>query len=336
MKDEKNKIMIGSSPSSSLPTGEGGGRGLSLSIILPIYKAEKYLNRCIESILMQKVEDMEIILVDDGSPDKSGELCDEWALKDERIRVIHKQNGGPGSARNRALDIAKGTYVTFIDSDDAISENTFLPIINYLHEHQDIDIIEYPAHLYIGSSKERKLTFENAIFDISDIKDKQSLWLDNKLYAHCYSCNKVFRRSLFDGLRYSESVTLGEDIRLISQLLKKAHTYATINTGMYLYYFNGESISGSLKFADELLFSHLYAVDQLGIDIYSKASRYLYLTMLNFQIDVYRFGKTTPAEPMLKKASIPLNCARNKKELIKILLMRIFGVKGLCCLYSSL
>ena len=244
-----------------------------LSIIIPVYKTEKYLDRCIESILMQKVDDIEIILVDDGSPDRSGEICDEWAKKDSRIRVIHKQNGGPGSARNMALDIAQGTYVTFIDSDDAIAENTFLPIINYLTEHQDIDILEYPAHLYIGSPKERKLTFENDIFDIHDIRGKQNLWLDNKLYAHCYSCNKVFRRSLFDGLRYSESVTLGEDIRLISQLLKKARNYATINTGMYLYYFNGESISGSLKYADELLSSHLYAVEQLGIDIYSKASR---------------------------------------------------------------
>lgn len=308
---------------------------MTISIIIPVYKAEKYLNRCIKSILMQKVEDMEIILVNDGSPDRSGELCDEWASKDGRIRVIHKQNGGPGSARNMALDIAKGTYVTFIDSDDAIAENTFPPIINYLTEHQDIDIIEYPAHLYIGSPKERKLTFENATFDIREIKDKQSLWLDNQLYAHCYSCNKVFRRSLFNGLRYSESVTLGEDIRLISQLLKKARNYATIDTGMYLYYFNGESISGSLKFADELLSSHLYAVEQLDINIYSKASRYLYLTMLNFQIDAYRFAKTTPAEPILKKASIPLNCARNRKELIKILLMRILGVKGLCRLSSS-
>ena len=306
-----------------------------LSIIIPVYKAEKYLDRCIKSILIQEVENMEIILVDDGSPDRSGELCDEWASKDRRIRVIHKQNGGPGSARNMALDIAKGTYVTFIDSDDAIAENTFQPIINYLTEHQDIDIIEYPAHLYIGSPKERKLTFENVTFDIRDIKDKQSLWLDNQLYAHCYSCNKVFYRSLFDGLRYSESVTLGEDIRLISQLLKKARNYATINVGMYLYYFNGESISGSLKFADELLSSHLYAVEQLGIDIYSKTSRYLYLTMLNFQIDAYRFAKITPAEPILKKASIPLNCARNRKELIKILLMRILGVKGLCRLSSS-
>lgn len=316
-----------------------------LSIIIPVYKTEKYLDRCIESILMQKVDDIEIILVDDGSPDKSGEMCDEWARKYQQltpntqhptpiVRVIHKQNGGPGSARNMALDIAQGTYVTFIDSDDAIAENTLLSIINYLTEHQDIDILEYPAHLYIGSPKERKLTFENDIFDIHDLKDKQNLWLDNKLYAHCYSCNKVFRRSLFDGLRYSESVTLGEDIRLISQLLKKARNYATINTGMYLYYFNGESISGSLKYADELLSSHLYAVEQLGIDIYSKSSRRLYLTMLNFQIDAYRFAKSTPKEPILRKNPISLRYAQNKKDFTKILLMRILGVKNMCRLFS--
>ena len=330
---QREKVTSSSPLGERMPEGQVRG-SFFLSLIIPVYRAEKYLDRCIKSILMQNVDDMEVILVDDGSPDRSGELCDEWALKDSRIRTIHKQNGGPGSARNMALDIAKGTYVTFIDSDDALAENTLLPIINYLLEHQDIDIVEYPAHLYIGSSKERNLTFENSIFDIHDIKDKQSLWLDNLLYAHCYSCNKFFRRSLFDGIRYSETVTLGEDIRLISRLLKRARNYATINAGMYLYYFNGESISGSLKFADELLSSHIYAVEQLDIDIYSKASRYLYLTMLNFQIDAYRFAKTTPSEPVLRKNPIPLSCARNKKELIKILLMRILGVKGLCRLFK--
>ena len=322
---------------SSLPMGEGGGRGrCSLSIIIPVYRAEKYLDRCIESILMQGVDDIEIILVDDGSPDHSGEICDEWVKKDSRIRVLHKQNGGPGSARNMALDIAKGTYVTFIDSDDALAENTLLPIIDYLAQHSNIDILEYPAHLYIGSPKERKLTFNDAIYDVSEEEKKRCFWLENKLYAHCYSCNKFFRCSLFDGIRYSETVTLGEDIRLISQLLKKARTYATTNVGMYLYYFNGESISGSLRFADELLSSHIYAVEQLGIDIYSKPSRHLYLTMLNFQIDAYKFAKTTPAEPVLKKNPIPLSYARNKKELIKILLMRVFGIKGICRIFKKL
>ena len=156
-----------------------------LSVIIPVYKAEKYLNRCMESILMQKVDDMEIILVNDGSPDRSGELCDEWALKDGRIRVIHKENGGAGSARNMALDKAQGNYVTFIDSDDAIAENTFLPIINYLAEHQDIDILEYPAHLYIGSPKERKLLFNDAIYDLSQQEAKKHFWIETNLYANC-------------------------------------------------------------------------------------------------------------------------------------------------------
>ena len=329
---------------------------MKLSIIIPVYKAEQTLDCCIESVLSQNVPDMEVILIDDGSPDKCPKLCDRWALKDKRIKVIHKQNGGPGSARNMALDIAQGTYVTFIDSDDALAENTLLPIIEYLQREKVtsplapwgegvrrtgeglqvrglIDILEYPAHLYIGNPKERKLTFDNAIFDISGQEAKQSLWLDNKLYTHCYSCNKVFRRSLFDGIRYSETVTLGEDIQLIAQLLKKARNYATINTGMYLYYFNGESISGSLKYAQELLSSHLYAVEQLGIDIYSKDSRYLYLTMLNFQIDAYRFAKTETIEPILKANPIPLHYARNVKELVKILIMRIFGVKALCSMF---
>ena len=143
---------------------------------------------------MQGVDDLEIILVDDGSPDRSGEICDEWAKKDSRIRVIHKQNGGPGSARNMALDIAKGTYVTFIDSDDALAENTLLPIIKFLNSKQinkvtsssslgesmpvgqvrgSIDILEYPAHLYIGSPKERKLLFDDAIYDLSEEEAKR-------------------------------------------------------------------------------------------------------------------------------------------------------------------
>ena len=351
---QREKVTSSSPLGERMPEGQVRG-SFFLSLIIPVYRAEKYLDRCIESILMQGVDDLEIILVDDGSPDRSGEICDEWAKKDSRIRVIHKQNGGPGSARNMALDIAKGTYVTFIDSDDALAENTLLPIIKFLYSPQrekvtsssslgesmpvgqvrgSIDILEYPAHLYIGSPKERKLLFDDAIYDLSEEEAKKHFWLENKLYAHCYSCNKVFRRSLFDGIRYSESITLGEDIRLISQLLKRVRNYATINAGMYLYFFNGESISGSLKFADELLSSHIYAVEQLDIDIYSKASRYLYLTMLNFQIDAYRFAKTTPAEPVLRKNPIPLSCARNKKELIKILLLRIFGVKGICRLFK--
>lgn len=307
---------------------------MNLSVIIPVYKAERYLNRCMESIIKQKVDGMEVILVDDGSPDRSGELCDEWASKDSCVRVIHKQNGGAGSARNMALDIAQGTYITFVDSDDALADNTLHLLMSFLGNHQDADILEYPAHLYIGSPKERHLTFEENTFDITSTDAKQQLWLEQKMYAHCYSCNKVFRRSLFDCIRYSETVSLGEDIRLISQLLKRVHKYSVTNVGMYLYYFNGDSISGSLKYADQLLTSHLYAVEQLGIDIYSKEAQRLYLTLLNFQIDVYRFSKTKPLAPLLKNNAISYGCAKNSTELVKIILLRLLGVKNMCRLLA--
>ena len=94
-----------------------------ISIIVPVYKVEKYLDRCIESVLAQTYTDFELILVDDGSPDNCPAMCDAWAEKDSRIRVIHKPNGGLSSARNAGLDIMKGEYVTFIDSDDTVLPN---------------------------------------------------------------------------------------------------------------------------------------------------------------------------------------------------------------------
>ena len=94
-----------------------------ISVIVPVYKAEKYLDKCVQSIVNQTYKNLEIILVDDGSPDNCPQMCDEWAKKDSRIKVIHKENGGVSSARNAALDICLGEYAAFADSDDFIEEN---------------------------------------------------------------------------------------------------------------------------------------------------------------------------------------------------------------------
>ncbi|MDT6814838.1 glycosyltransferase, partial [Enterococcus faecium] len=94
-----------------------------ISIIVPVYKVEKYLRKCVDSILAQTFTDFEVILVDDGSPDNSGKICDEYAEKDNRVRVIHKENGGLSSARNAGIDVARGKYLGFVDSDDYIDED---------------------------------------------------------------------------------------------------------------------------------------------------------------------------------------------------------------------
>ncbi len=106
-----------------------------ISIIIPVYNVERYLRECIDSIIAQTYKNLEIILVDDGSSDKSGEICDEYSKKDSRIKVIHKKNGGLSDARNVALDIAKGDYIGFIDSDDYIEKDMFQILYNLAEEY---------------------------------------------------------------------------------------------------------------------------------------------------------------------------------------------------------
>ena len=96
-----------------------------VSVIVPIYNVEKYLDRCVTSIVNQTLHDIEIILVDDGSPDNCPQMCDEWAERDSRIRVVHKKNEGLGYARNSGMDLARGEYIAFVDSDDYVNENTY-------------------------------------------------------------------------------------------------------------------------------------------------------------------------------------------------------------------
>ena len=96
-----------------------------VSIIVPIYKVEAYLDRCVNSLVSQKLKDIEIILVDDESPDRSGAMCDEWAKKDDRIKVVHKKNGGLGYARNSGMEVATGQYVAFVDSDDYVDSSMY-------------------------------------------------------------------------------------------------------------------------------------------------------------------------------------------------------------------
>lgn len=115
-----------------------------LSVIVPVYNVEPYLSRCVDSILSQTFTNLELILVDDGSTDRSGAICDEGVIKDPRVKVFHELNAGVNTARNKGLNIAQGDYIAFVDGDDFIKPNTFSEAIELLEQNDEIDILQYP------------------------------------------------------------------------------------------------------------------------------------------------------------------------------------------------
>lgn len=142
-----------------------------LSVIVPIYNVEKYVRQCIQSLQKQKLESLEIILVDDGSTDGSGKICDEYAMSDKRIKVVHKKNGGLVSARQAGLDVATGEYITFVDGDDWVDDDTYSRELDNEEPMYDMYAIahmdEYPTY-----SKENYNAFPDGVYDEKDIKEK--------------------------------------------------------------------------------------------------------------------------------------------------------------------
>lgn len=211
-----------------------------ISVIIPIYNVEKYLSRCINSVIAQTYKNLEIILVNDGSFDSSGIICDEFALKDSRIKVIHKKNGGLSDARNVGINIANGFYFTFIDSDDWVS-NDFLEKLYNL-------CINYNAEISICDFVETKTT--NTF--LSDLKNNQVIQYTNieSLYQLTkYSktqfgivCGKLYHKKLFDNVRFPVG-KIHEDEFVSYILIYNANKIVYIDRKMYYYFMRNESIT---------------------------------------------------------------------------------------------
>ncbi len=215
---------------------------MKLSIIVPVYKARRYLQNCIESILQQTYTDYELILVDDGSPDGSGTVCDRYAQECDKVKVIHKKNGGLSSARNAGIAVAQGEYITFVDADDIVASGTYYYNMRILLANPDIDIIEYPVNIHyespqseIISFKPEKVTGNNNIFID---------WIKRKGYNHSYACNKIFRSDLFTFVRFPEGEVF-EDLYIAPMLYGTSECVYYSDCGFYYYIDRKESISNS-------------------------------------------------------------------------------------------
>lgn len=287
---------------------------MKLSIIIPVYRVEATLERCLESVVGQSFGDFEVIVVDDGSPDICPQLCDEWAMKDSRIHVIHKANGGLSDARNAGLDVAQGEWVTFVDSDDFLSTDTYREVMPLT---ADADIVEFPLIRFYGSPSQQLVSFKPAV-----CHDMQDYWLRQHAYEHCYAWNKIYRRSLFDEVRFPVGRVF-EDVATLPQLLARAKSVRLTDCGCYYYCANSRGITSTAtgRELQMLLNAHLKVMDKWC------DSRY-YMHVLNIQLDVSRLLGISPALPCRRVS--PLTKGLTPAQRIKALMTDIIGIKGLC------
>ena len=212
-----------------------------ISIIVPVYKVEQYLSRCVDSLINQTYKNIEIILVDDGSPDCCGVICDEYAKRDSRIVVVHKQNGGLSDARNKGLDIATGDFIMFVDSDDWIDEKTCEKVLNNAIRNKSDIVVFGVNNVYDdGHVKSFPPMFFDAISHSDAIK---SLIYNIPQYGiFNYACNKLYSRRLFDTMRFAKG-RLAEDQGITYKLFHEAANVFVCKDTLYNYYQRSGSIS---------------------------------------------------------------------------------------------
>lgn len=218
-----------------------------ISVIVPVYKVEKYLSRCIDSIIAQTYKNLEIFLIDDGSPDKSGRICDEYAKKDHRIRVLHKPNGGVSSARNLGLKEAKGEYIGFVDSDDYIAPQMYEVLINNIEKYDaDISICGFSQEDQNGVFHRY---WQESITETFDTVQQIDNLLSNRYYR-CSIWDRIFKRKTLENVFFHDDIKIYEDMLFDYEAIKKSHKAVFTSTPYYYYCENDSSSAARSPFSD--------------------------------------------------------------------------------------
>lgn len=210
-----------------------------ISVIVPVYRAEQYLPTCVESILGQTFSDLELLLIDDGSPDRSGELCDQYAEQDARVRVIHKENGGVSTARNAGLDAATGEYITFVDSDDYIDACIYEKMMAEAERGAEVVMCdclkEFPDRSVLYTHPIRSGFYSRAQLEREYFP--HLLVMENVEYpATISNCLLLFRRKLAENVRYLTGVRYSEDLLFGAQLMYHARSFFYLKEQAYYHY----------------------------------------------------------------------------------------------------
>ncbi len=302
-----------------------------ISIIIPVYNCENTITRCIESIINQTYTNLEIILVDDGSKDRSGAICDNYAKKDFRIQVIHKPNGGASSARNCGLEVCRGEYIGFVDSDDYIEKTMYEDLLtNMIEQNASISVCGYRL-VYEDKTEdaayheqEKTITREQLLSDIFHYKFMGVLW------------NKLFEKRLFilkDGtIRFREDIHLCEDVLILTQLVRTCSRIAVNDRILYNYFISSSSLCH--RRYDEKKLSILQAlnaiVDECRINFPDllKSANYFSATLKSTAIlDLYHNKKENKSQIVLIKKQLKKQCKESDfKTRLRIILIIFFPV----------
>ncbi|MGP4106328.1 glycosyltransferase family 2 protein [Virgibacillus sp. L01] len=208
---------------------------IEISIIVPIYNLEHLLQKCVDSILTQTFVDFELILVDDGSTDRSGELCDEYANRDNRVKVIHKKNGGVASSRNAGLEIAAGNYIGFVDNDDYINKYMFERLYNKAIVHSsDIVVCDYKNVDETELLDPETINTDYKVQHFNNIEALNYIYINKNKPTFIYPWNKLYKRDLFENIKYEDG-NIYDDETVAHKLLYRSDKITYIHIELYYY-----------------------------------------------------------------------------------------------------
>lgn len=254
-----------------------------LSVIVPVYNAEPYLAKCVDSIRNQTFQDLEVLLVDDGSRDQSGRLCDRYEALDPRIRVFHKENGGQSSARNLALDQARGRYITFVDSDDWIEPDAYRAMVALAQETEAPMVCAGRYNVIDGVREPGLCPVKREVIPAGEMLRRMFLW-DN---CDSAPCDKIFERRLFDSLRFPEE-SGSEDVGLLYRLVDLAGSVAMLDQPIYNYLQRPGSTScqglNEKTFLFEKRASEVFAFARERYSELETEARYFYLAAVSYSV----------------------------------------------------
>ena len=310
-----------------------------VSVIIPIYKVEKYLNQCVNSVLNQTYRNIEVILVDDGSPDSCPEICDEYATKYQCIRVIHQKNGGASSARNAGIDIINGDYVTFLDGDDFYDDEYAIARLVKRVNYTKADVVNYSYKKYYEDSEKKVLQFSNIPAMPIELKEKseQLDYITKDFLYIASACNKLIRASVLSEYMRFENGKSSEDVEWCAKLLSYAKSFDFVCENFYCYRQRSTSTTHTMKEKACIdLQNNIIGCMEIAEQADCEVQKYLYrytAYQLSTFVAVQAIATNCPSECIEKLSKYQWLFSyhgKNKKVTCLYIANKILGFKNMC------